>query len=213
MTFIACVCAKHSAGSISFKQRGGRALHPTGRRRLPGVKSQLLLSLAEQPGAREILTLVPPSLRVNICKLLGTVLAQRKTSISISCYSYYNAMQKVVLAILLCISHEELNLRDINSHVRYYAKLESKLLSVGLQSPGTEPGSHTVGLPRQNQNGDPVNVGTSQISTYVWAKSIVQAPISDASPSQIWTWTPQMFLTFHLLHEGTTASIILWFED
>lgn len=135
--------------------------HSRGRRRLPGVKSQLLLSLAEQPGAREILMLVPPSLRVNICKLLGTVLAQCKTSISINCYSYYNAMQKVVLAILLCISHEELNLSGINSHVRYYAKLESKPLPVGLQSPGTEPVSHTLGLPRQNQNRDPANVGTS----------------------------------------------------
>lgn len=97
-------------------------------------------------------------------------------------------MKKVVFAILLCISHEELNLRGINSHVKYYAKLGSKPLSVGLQSPGSEPGSHTVGLPCQNQNGDPRPCrNTTVISTYVWAKCTIQAPISDASHLQNWT--------------------------
>lgn len=84
--------------------------------------------------------------------------------------------------------------------MRYYAKLESKPLSVELQSPGTEPVSCTVGLPRQNQNGDPANVGTSERFLRMCGQStcIIQAPISDASHSQIWTWTPQVFLNFPL---------------
>lgn len=96
------------------------------------------------------------------------------------------------------ISHEELNLRDMNSHVKYYANWNRSpwLLDSVAQVLNQDA---TQWMLKAKPKGRLTNLGTSQwVSTYVRAKCTIPAPISDALRSQIWTQILQISLSFLL---------------